>query len=84
MIASNRVATAEPPRAVRAKIEILAPDEVRTGLRALRGRPLYDLAVLGLATGMRRGELVALRWGNVDLERGRIGSSSPLSRRTPA
>lgn len=72
MISINPVSAAEPPRAVRAKIEILAPGEVRTVLQTLRGHALYGVAVLGLATGMRRGELVALRWGNLDLERGRV------------
>src|SRR6266576_1084686 len=38
----------------------------------LRGRPLYPVAVLGLATGMRRGELAALRWGDIDFDTGKI------------
>jgi len=39
---------------------------------ALRGRPLYPVAVIGLATGMRRGEIAALRWGDIDLEGGKV------------
>jgi integrase len=70
LVANNPVASAEPPRVERKEIEILAPGQVKALLTALRGRPLYPIAVLGLATGMRRGELVALRWGDVDLERG--------------
>lgn len=31
---------------------------------------LYPLVVLGCFTGMRRGEMLALRWDDVDLERG--------------
>src|SRR6202011_1597275 len=41
-------------------------------LQALRGHALYSIAVLGLATGMRRGELVALTWRNLDLDKGRL------------
>jgi integrase len=38
----------------------------------LRGRWIYPIAVLALATGARRGELCALRWKDVDLEAARI------------
>jgi integrase len=72
LLAVNPVDAAEPPRVERTEIEILSPDEIKTLLQALRGRSLYPVAVLGLATGMRRGEMVALRWGDVDLEGGKI------------
>jgi integrase len=72
VITGNPVASAEPPRVQRTEIEILAPDEIKAVLHALRGRPLYPVAVLGLATGMRRGELVALRWCDVDMETGKV------------
>jgi integrase len=72
VILSNPVASAEPPRVQRIEIEILAPDQVRTVLKALRDSALYPIAVVGLATGMRRGEIVALRWSDLELEQGRI------------
>jgi integrase len=72
VITSNPVAAAEPPRVTRSEIEILAPDQIKTIVHALRGRPLYLIAVIGLATGMRRGEMAALRWSDVDLDGGKI------------
>jgi integrase len=72
IVASNPVSAAEPPRVQRAEIEILSPDQIKAVLHALRGRPLYLVAVIGLGTGMRRGEIAALRWGDVDLEIGKI------------
>jgi integrase len=72
LIVSNPVAEAEPPRVERQEIEILSPDQVKTMLHGLRGHRLYPVAVIGLATGIRRGEIAALRWGDVDLDRGRI------------
>jgi len=66
VIANNPVASAQPPRVERAKIEILEPEQIKPVLDALRGRPLYPVAVIGLATGMRRGEIAALRWRDVD------------------
>ena len=72
LLTVNPVTAAEPPRVERTEIEILAPGQVKTLLDGLRGRPLYLVAVLGLATGMRRGELVALRWSDADLDSGKI------------
>jgi integrase len=72
VIATNPTDAAEPPRVKRAEIEILSPDQIKTVLHALRGRSLYSVALIGLATGMRRGEIVALRWRDIDLEMGKV------------
>jgi integrase len=72
LIASNPVAEAEPPRVERKEIEILSPDEVKATVQKLRGHSLYTIVVLDLATGLRRGELVALRWRGIDLDRGKL------------
>ena len=71
VIASNPASAAEPPRVQRGEIDILLPDQINVVLRALRGRPLYPVAVIGLATGMRRGEIAALRWGDIEIEGGK-------------
>jgi integrase len=70
--ANNPVAQADPPAVEQTEIEILGPDQVIEVLQGLKGRPLYPVAVVALATGMRRGELAALRWKDVDLEGGKI------------
>jgi integrase len=72
VVTANSIAAAEPPRVPGNEIDILAPGEIRTVLQALRGRALYPVAVVGLATGMRRGEIAGLRWGDVDFDGGRI------------
>ena len=41
-------------------------------LDAIRRNRVYWPVLLALATGMRRGEILALRWGNVDLDRGSL------------
>ena len=43
-----------------------------TVLRKLRGRSMYTIAALALSTGMRRGELLGLRWQDVDLNSGTL------------
>jgi integrase len=47
---------------------ILTAEQQQTVLGGLRGKPLYPLVVTALYSGIRRGELLALRWGNVDLD----------------
>lgn len=41
-------------------------------MQRLRGRSLYIVVALALATGARRGELLAQRWSDVDLEAGTL------------
>ncbi len=72
VIGRNPVSAADPPRVRGVEIQILAPEEIKQVLAALLGRRIYSVAVIALATGMRRGEIVALRWGDVDLDGGKI------------
>lgn len=72
VIGNNPVTAAAPPRVQRTEIAILSPEEIRAVLDALRGRAIYPVAVIGLATGMRRGEIAALRWADIDLDSGKI------------
>jgi integrase len=44
-------------------------EQARSGFKGRRSR-LYELVLLALATGMRQGELLALRWSDVDFARG--------------
>ena len=64
---TKRCRSREPPRVEGNEIKILREEEIGDLLAKLRGRSLYMIAVLGLATGMRRGEMLALRWQDVDL-----------------
>ena len=72
VIQRNAAAVARPPKLERTEIEILSVEQARTLIEKLKGQPLYPIVVLGLATGMRRGELLALRWKDVDLDGGKL------------
>jgi integrase len=63
------------PREPRGRVRFLTPDERRCLLDACRRSSssyLYPVVVLALSTGMRQGEIMNLKWENVDLPRGRI------------
>jgi integrase len=72
VIGNNPAEDASPPRVPQQELPILQPDRAREMLERLRGRPLYLLAALGVATGMRRNEMLAVRWGDIDLDVGRL------------
>ena len=57
---------------------IAAGDQPRRFLEAAKGECLEALLVLALTTGMRRGELLALRWKDVDLDRGTLAVTGSL------
>jgi integrase len=48
----------------------LTVDQVRLLLRAAEGHRLHPLYVVAATMGLRRGELLGLRWADLDLDRG--------------
>ena len=68
LITKNAAASQRAPKVEAEEMVILANEQVKALLPALTGRPIYAPAVVALFTGLRRGELLALRWSNVDLD----------------
>jgi integrase len=64
----NPARSVRPPRVSRREMTPLTPDQVSLFLVAARGDRLEALYVTAVTTGMRQGELLALRWMDVDLE----------------
>ena len=56
------------PRLIPSDIHSLSKEEARRLLEVAKEGYLHCLLTLALATGMRLGELLALRWEEVDLE----------------
>jgi integrase len=72
VIQRNAAEVAKPPKVHGVELEILAEDKANDSLRKLKGHFLYQIAMLALATGMRRGELLARRWRDIDLDGGKL------------
>ncbi len=72
VIQANAAADVKPPRVEAEEVEILRESEVKQLLNNLHGRSLYMIALAGLGTGMRRGEMLALRRQDVDLVAGTV------------
>jgi len=68
ILARNAASAISPPTVEAVEIEILAADQIADVLAKLAEHVLYSIAALALATGMRRGELLALRWTDCDLD----------------
>lgn len=69
LVERNVASLIRPPSATRQEVEILTADQVADTLERLRDHPsLFPIAALALGTGARRGEIAALRWGDLDLD----------------
>jgi integrase len=68
LIVRNVAVSQQPPRDEGREVVILTDGEVKALLPTLEGRAMHVPVVTALFTGLRRGELLALRWANVDLD----------------
>ena len=68
LVPRNVADVVKPPRPVPKEMVALSAGETRRLLEAGSGNLLEALYILAVHTGMRQGELLALRWQDVDME----------------
>lgn len=72
LIPDNPVKRVKMPAHRPAEVKALEPGELSAFLAAVKHDRLYALYVLAVDSGCRQGELLALAWRDIDLERGTI------------
>lgn len=80
-VARNVARLAETPRTrPPAEKRSLTPEQATSLLEAAKGDPVEAFIVVGLMTGLRPGELLGLRWDDVDLDADTLEVSGSLKR----
>jgi integrase len=72
LVLRNAADSVEPPRFERKEMQVLGPAGVARLLRAAQKTELQAIIAVAIGTGLRRGELLALRWPDVDLDARRL------------
>jgi integrase len=80
LIPDNVASKTDPPKVRPPEIQPLDAEQAKTLLDASRTEPLGSLYTVAATAGLRIGELLALRWTDVDLEQGVMRVSRNLSR----
>ncbi len=70
LVLRNVASLVRPPKVPTKEVTSLTANQIGELLDGIRDHRLYAAAVVALGTGLRRGELLALRWRDVDLEAG--------------
>lgn len=85
LVLRNVAEAVDPPKVAKKEVTPFSPEQARAFLQAANGERLEALYILAVHTGMRQGELLALRWDDVDLNNGVLrvrGTKTARSRRT--
>jgi integrase len=68
LVQRNVTEMLRPPRRTNKEMMVLTEEQAAHFLSVVKGDRFEALHILGLTTGMREGELLGLRWQDVDLE----------------
>lgn len=68
LVTRNAASLVEAPKVHRRELTPWSLDETLRFLEEARRDPLYAVFVLAVSMGLRRGEILGLRWSDVDLE----------------
>ena len=80
LIASNPTEGCALPRLEHREMQTLPVEQLQSFLREAKDSGVFELYYLELVTGLRRGELLGLKWEDVDLERGDLRVRRQIAR----
>ena len=80
LVARNVADLVDAPRTEQREMSIFDSGQVRAMLDGAADGPLEAVLTLAVTTGMRRGELMALRWSAVELDSGRLSVTGTIRR----
>ena len=81
LILKNPTEHCRPPRVDRKEMKVIRPEQVGSYLQAAAARNVLPMFFLELTSGLRKGELLALLWGDLDIEKHSISVTKSVSRR---
>ena len=67
LIARNPADACALPKVEHREMETLPPEQLASFLREAKNSGVYEMYYMELATGLRRGELLGLKWEDIDL-----------------
>ena len=80
LVARNCAALVDPPQIPRHKVSPLGPGEAKALLEAARDERLEALYKIALTLGLRRGEILGLRWSDIDFDSYHLTVSQAVQR----
>ena len=80
LIVRNPADDCVPPKIPKHEIKILPPEQIKSYLTAAEQRGVLPMFYLELISGLRKGELVALQWTDLDIENKTISVSKQAGR----
>jgi integrase len=81
LLVRNVATLVDPPRARKAKMKTLTPQEVSMLLSAAQDTVYYPIIYTAVNTGLRQAELLGLRWHDLDLDLAALSVSQVLYKR---
>jgi integrase len=80
LVARNVATLVSPPRLQAKEIKPMSQGEIKAFLNTIKGDRLECLFLIAFSLGLRRGELLGLRWQDIDLEARTLRVSLALQR----
>ena len=80
LVSKNPTQGCALPKVEHKEMKTLTADQLSAFFQEARDSGVYELYYLDLATGLRRGELLGLKWTDVDLDRGVLKIQRAISR----